>query len=165
MSRPFNLGATESRNVRTASSTPPRGHAGGSCVPVLAPLGAATLPNARPARISTSTVGFPRLSKIFRIEAPSMEGIPQPHHVQRPAPRCELADGDFQRVPCGFGREERRRSHRNLEGARAKDAGSLETSVRQETVSAATKGWTTKKVSPPRGGRNPHRKWWRTRIR
>src|SRR5207247_10885274 len=90
-----------------------------------------------PDRISTSMVGLPRLSRMRRIDAPSMEGIPEPRHVQRAASGGELADRDVQRVRGGLGREEGRSPHRDLKGACAQDAGSLETSVRQENVSGA----------------------------
>src|SRR5439155_1702018 len=94
-SRPFNRPAMEDRKIWIALSTPPLGHAGGSWAPVLAPLGAATRPTKVPDRISTSTVGFPRLSRIFRMTAPSIEGIPEPRDAQGPTARRELADRDI----------------------------------------------------------------------
>src|SRR5437016_7958891 len=130
-SRPLIPGSTDSWNVRIASSTPPSGSALGSWVPVLAPLGAATRPTAFPARISTSTVGFPRLSRIFRIDAPSIEGIREPPDVQRRAPGGEFSKRDVKwvrlLVQCGDGR----RSHGDLQGASPDDAGLLKTAVRQ----------------------------------
>ncbi|ABQ87639.1 conserved hypothetical protein Msm_1434 [Methanobrevibacter smithii ATCC 35061] len=50
----------------TITSTPPSGNDTTSLEPVLAPLGAAALPNPFQVITSTSTVGFPLLSKILR---------------------------------------------------------------------------------------------------
>ena len=46
-------------------STPPSGNDVTSLIPVLAPLGAAALPNPFHVKTSASTVGFPLLSIIF----------------------------------------------------------------------------------------------------
>src|SRR5207249_7856781 len=118
-------------NVRIASSTPPSGSALGSWVPVLAPLGAAARPVTRPAWISTSTVGFPRLSRIFRIDALSIDGIREPPDVQRRAPGGEFSECDGEWVRFSIERRNSRRSHGNLQSARADDPGPFETSVRQ----------------------------------
>src|SRR2546426_9139089 len=147
ISRPLIRGPTDSRKIRIASSTPPSGNALGSWAPVLAPLGAAARPVTFPARISTSIVAFPRLSRIFRIEAPSIEGIREPPDVQRRAPGGEFSERDVEWVRLSVERRDRRRSHGNLQGARPDDPGPLETSVRQKGVSAATKVRTAKKVS------------------
>src|SRR5881397_2852522 len=130
-SRPLIPGPTDSRKIRMASSTPPSGNALGSWAPVLAPLGAAARPVTFAARISTSIVAFPRLSRIFRIEAPSIEGIREPPDVQRRAPGGEFSKRDVKwvrlLVQCGDGR----RSHGDLQGASPDDAGLLKTGVRQ----------------------------------
>src|SRR5437879_4556721 len=146
-SRPFNRPAMEDRKIWIALSTPPLGHAGGSWAPVLAPLGAATRPAKVPDRISTSTVGFPRLSRIFRMTAPSIEGIPEPRDAEGPTARRELADRDIEGVRDRFGEEERRRPEGNLQRPGAEDAGSLKTSENHENVSVAPKGRACKKVS------------------
>src|SRR5947209_10094967 len=130
-SRPVIPGSTDSWNVRIASSTPPSGSALGSWVPVLAPLGAAARPVTRPAWISTSTVGFPRLSRIFRIDARSIEGIREPPDVQRRAPGGEFSKRDVKGVHLLVQGGDRRRSHGDLQGARPDDAGLLKTGVRQ----------------------------------
>src|SRR2546426_10269547 len=130
-SRPLIPGPTDSRNIRIASSTPPSCSALGSWAPVLAPLGAAALPVKLPTRISTSIVAFPRLSRIFRIEAPSIEGIREPPDVQRRAPGGEFSKCDVEWDRFTVQRRDRRRSHRNLQGARPDDPGPLETSVHQ----------------------------------
>src|SRR5437879_10826958 len=130
-SRPVIPGSTDSWNVRIASSTPPSGSALGSWVPVLAPLGAAARPVTLPARISTSTVGFPRLSRTFRIDAPSTDGIREPPDVQRRAPGREFSECDGEWVRFSVERGNRGGSHRDLQGARPDDPGPLETSVGQ----------------------------------
>src|SRR5207245_10455194 len=114
-----------------AASTPRSGKALGSWAPVLAPLGAAARPVTLPARISTSIVALPRLSRILRIEAPSIEGIREPPDVQRRAPGGEFSECDVEWVRFSVQRRDRRRSHRHLQGARPDDPGPLETSVRQ----------------------------------
>src|SRR5256712_929427 len=131
ISRPLIAGPTDSRKIRIASSTPPSGNALGSWAPVLAPLGAAARPVTLPARISTSIVAFPRLSRIFRIDTPSIEGIREPPDVQRRAPGGEFSECDVEWVRFLVQRRDRRRSHGNLQGARPDDPGPLETSVRQ----------------------------------
>src|SRR5437870_12088331 len=136
-SRPLIPGPTDSRKIRMASSTPPSGNALGSWAPVLAPLGAAARPVTFAARISTSIVAFPRLSRIFRIEAPSIEGIREPPDVQRRTPGGELSECDVEWVRFLVQRRDRRRSHGNLQSARADDPGPLETSVRQRGISDA----------------------------
>src|SRR3989441_13313856 len=130
-SRPLIPSPTDSRKIRIAASTPPSGNASGSWAPVLAPLGAAARPVMFPARISTSIVAFPRLSRIFRIDAPSIEGIREPPDVQRRAPGGEFSECDVEWVRFLVQRRDRRRSHGNLQGARPDDPGPLETSVRQ----------------------------------
>src|SRR3989442_14451035 len=130
-SRPLIPSPTDSRKIRIAASTPPSGNALGSWVPVLAPLGAAARPVMFPARISTSIVAFPRLSRIFRIDAPSIEGIREPPDVQRRASGGEFSECDVEWVRFSVQRRNRRRSHRDLQGARPDDPGPLETSVRQ----------------------------------
>src|SRR5436309_12601648 len=144
----------EDRKIWIALSTPPLGDAGGSCAPVLAPLGAATRPTTVPDRISTSTVGFPRLSRIFRMTAPSIEGIPEPRNAEGPTARRELADRDLEGVHDRFGQEERRGPEGNLQRPGAEDAGSLKTNENHENVSGATKGRACKKVSSLIGGRS-----------
>src|SRR6266545_307291 len=139
MSRPRSRGATAERKVRSASSTPPFENAGGSWVPVLAPLAAAARPKAFPARTSTSTVGLPRLSRIFRIVAPSIEGIAEPLNVQGRGPGGELGERDLEGVARRIRGHQRGRSHRNLQGSSADDAGSLEASVPHENTGSAHK--------------------------
>src|SRR5207249_6831062 len=95
-SRPFNRPAMEDRKIWIALSTPPLGHAGGSWAPVLAPLGAATRPAKVPDRISTSTVGFPRLSRIFRMTSPSFDGIRAPRYAEGTMARRGFADRDIE---------------------------------------------------------------------
>src|SRR6266545_2087420 len=137
MSRPRSRGATAERKVRSASSTPPFGNAGGSWVPVLAPLAAAARPKAFPARMSTSTVGLPRLSRIFRITAPSIEGIAEPLDVQRRGPGRELGERNLNRVARRVRGHQRGRPHRNLQGSSADDAGSLKASVPHQNTGTA----------------------------
>src|SRR2546428_1895927 len=130
-SRPLIPSPTDSRKIRIAASTPPSGNALGSWAPVLAPLGAAARPVTFPARISTSIVAFPRLSRIFRIDAPSIEGIREPPDVQRRAPGGEFSECDGEWVRFSVERGNRGGSHRDLQGARPDDPGPLETSVGQ----------------------------------
>src|SRR2546422_4695761 len=158
---PLIRGPTDSWKIRIAASTPPSGNALGSWAPVLAPLGAAARPVTFAARISTSIVAFPRLSRIFRIEAPSIEGIREPPDVQRRTPGGELSECDVEWVGFLVQRRDRRRSHGNLQSARADDPGPLETSVRQRGISDATKVRAAKKVSAA----TVHLKWCRTTIK
>src|SRR6266566_2576932 len=137
MSRPRSRGATAVRKVRSASSTPPFGNAGGSWVPVLAPLAAAARPNAFPA--STSTVGLPRLSRIFRIAVPSIEGIAEPLDVQRRGPGRKLGERDLERVAARVRSHQGGRSHRNLQRSSPDDTGSLEASIPHQNTDSAHK--------------------------
>src|SRR2546428_1162665 len=154
MSRPRSRGATAVRKVRRASSTPPFGNAGGSWVPVLAPLAAAARPKAFPARTSTSTVALPRLSRIFRIAAPSIEGIAEPLNVQRRRPGRELGERDLERVAARVRGHQGRRSHGNLEGSSPDDAGSLEASIPHENTGSAHKSNEYKGFRGPLRARN-----------
>src|SRR5438046_10600711 len=101
-----------------------------------------------PNRISTSTVRFPRLPKIFRMTAPSIERIPEPRDTQGRVARGELADRDLERARGRFGRENRRGAEAKLQRPGAEDARSLKTSENHENVSRATKGRGCKKVGP-----------------
>src|SRR5256712_3938223 len=130
-SRPLIPGPTDSRKIRIASSTPPSGSALGSWAPVLAPLGAAARPVTVPARISTSIVAFPRLSRSFRIDAPSIDGIREPPDVQRRAPGGEFSECDVERVRFSVQRGNGRRAHGDLQRARPDDPRPFKTGVRQ----------------------------------
>src|SRR5207237_247908 len=81
-----------------------------------------------------------RLSRIFRMTAPSIEGIPEPRDAEGRMARRELADRDIEGLRDRFGEEERRRPEGNLQRPGAEDAGSLKTSENHENVSVATKG-------------------------
>src|SRR5439155_25043850 len=131
--------------IWVALSTPRDSDAVGSCGLVLAPLGAATRQTTVPDRISTSTVGFPRLSRIFRMTAPSIEGIPEPRDAEGRMARRELADRDIEGLRDRFGEEERRRPGGDLQRPGGEEAGSLKTSENDEKVSVATKGRASKK--------------------
>ena len=63
---PISSEAIKSSISLTIMSTPPSGKDTTSLEPVLAPLGAAALPEPFQVITSTSIVGFPLLSKIFR---------------------------------------------------------------------------------------------------
>src|SRR3989441_6486429 len=130
-SRPLIPSPTDSRKIRIASLTPPSGSALGSWAPVLAPLGAAARPVTSPARISTSTVTLPRLSRIFRIDAPSIAGIREPPDVQRRAPGGEFPECDVEGVRFPVQRRDCGRSHRDLQGPRSDDPGPFKTGVQQ----------------------------------
>src|SRR5207245_8841435 len=114
-----------------AASTPRSGKALGSWAPVLAPLGAAAWPITLPARISTSIVAFPRLSRIFRIDTPSIEGIREPPDVQRRAPGGEFSECDVEWVRFLVQRREGRRSHGSLQVERPDEQRHVQTRSRQ----------------------------------
>src|SRR6266704_2556028 len=88
-------------------------------------------------RKSTSTVALPRLSRIFRIVVPSIEGIAEPLDVQRRGPGRELGERDLQRVAARVRGHQGGRSHRNLEGSSPDDAGSLKASIPHENTGSA----------------------------
>src|SRR2546426_3494146 len=124
-------GSTSSWTLAIATSTPPSGNARASCVLVLAPLGAAARPRAPSARMSTSTVGSPRLSRIFRISMDSMDGIQEPLHGDRNDAALELPHRDLHGVhDAPDVVEEDRCAHRDLQRPGADDPGSFKTSVR-----------------------------------
>src|SRR5437867_12936452 len=128
---PLSLAAISIRKLRMPSSTPPFGHAATSCVPVLAPDGAAARPTIPPARTSTSTVAFPRLSRILRIRSSSMAGIHDPTNRHRNEPGLEFLDGDVDRALPGNA-QEGRRAHRDLQRTRSDHPRVLESCIIQE---------------------------------
>src|SRR3970040_2449125 len=119
---------TPASNPRIAASTPPGGNMSTSYRPVLAPLGAAARATTLSTTTSTSTVGFPRESRIFRMRTRSMDGIGRPRHRDRQPAALEFPDRDFHRVdaPRGLG-QEGWGPHGELERSGADDASSFKT--------------------------------------
>src|SRR5206468_12616231 len=130
---PRRRGSTSSRNRSIPTSTPPSGKARASCRLVLAPLGAAARPRTPSACTSTSTVASPRLSRILRMSAASMDGIQEPLHGDRDDAPSELPHRDLHGVhDAPDVLEEDGRPHRDLQSAGADDASSLKTRVRHQ---------------------------------
>src|SRR5436309_7521904 len=129
-SAPRSRGSMSSRNLAIAASTPPSGNAFTSYVPVLAPLGAAARPWDPSARMSTSTVGSPRLSRILRISMDSSDGIQEPLHGDRNDTALELPHRDLHGVDDAADVfEEAWGPHRNLQRAGTDDPRSFKACV------------------------------------